>query len=125
IGLVTFITNSASGYVQTSTRNQLSSAGRLVIDRIAMDLHNAIPESIRISTPLNGGDVANGEGYAGDQCIEFIPIIAGTTYLNPAVRPAAHKLGFDVVDFVPPQVGESGVFAVIYPTSPAQLYSAD
>jgi MSHA biogenesis protein MshO len=63
--------------------------------------------------------------YAGDQCLEFVPVLAATTYLDPAVRPASHKLSFDVVDFVPDQEGKTGLYAAIYPTSSAQIYSAD
>lgn len=118
IGLVQFITNSASSYTESAARNQVSAAGRVVIDRIAMDLHNALPESVRISA-------VNLAGVDGDQCLEFIPIRAATTYLDPAFRPAAHKAAFDVVDLVPNQVGANGVYAVIYPTSSATLYDAD
>lgn len=121
IGLVQFIFDSSQGYVQTAARNQVSAAGRLVIDRLAMDLHNAIPESVRVSAPLTS---ITAYGNAGDQCIEFMPIAAATTYRNPAFRPAARKAGFKVVDFVPSQVGVSGLYAVIYPTATAQLYGA-
>lgn len=124
IGLVDFIANSASGYVQTAARNQVSASGRVVIDRIAMELHNALPESVRIKNPLSAAGETAGNGYAGDQCLEFIPVLAATTYINPAFRPVAHKAAFDVVDFVPSQVGTTGVYAVIYPTSASDLYSA-
>jgi MSHA biogenesis protein MshO len=122
IGLVDFITNSAIGYSQTAARNQVSSAGRVVIDRIAMELHNALPASVRISTPLA---VTDANGYAGDQCIEFIAVQAASTYLNPAFRPQQYKAAFDAVDFVPSQLGENGIYAVIYPTTAADLYDAD
>ncbi len=125
IGMVTFITNSATSYATTAARNQVSASGRVVMDRIAMDLRNSVPESVRMSTPLGTTEEMNGEGYAGDQCIEFIPVLAATTYIDPAVRPAAHKFSFDVVDFVPTMVGRSAVYAIIYPTSPAQIYEAN
>jgi MSHA biogenesis protein MshO len=124
IGLVDFITNSASGYVQSATRNQISASGRVVLDRVVMDLHNALSESVRISSPLSVTQANNGEGFAGDQCLEFIRVRAATTYIDPAFRPATHKAAFDVVDFVPAQVGVNGVYAAIYPTSAAQLYDA-
>jgi MSHA biogenesis protein MshO len=117
IGLVQFITNSATSYSESAARNQVSAAGRVVIDRIAMDLHNALPQSVRISAVNLGG-------IDGNQCLEFIPIRAATTYLDPAFRPAAHKAAFDVVDLVPAQLGVTGVYAVIYPTSSADLYAA-
>lgn len=122
-GLVTFITNSASSYVTTASRNQVSSAGRVVIDRIAMELHNALPLSVRTTTPLSAGDESAGYGYENDQCIEFIPVMAATTYLNARFRPtAASGDPFNVINLVPSQVGETDRYAVIYPTREEDLY---
>lgn len=115
IGLTGFIGNAADSYMQAATRNQLSAAGRIVIDRLAIELHNSLPESIRVSGVQAGVN-------SGDQCIEFIPIRAATTYLDAAFRPAAVETGFDVIDLVPAQSGSAGLYAVIYPTSPADLY---
>jgi MSHA biogenesis protein MshO len=121
IGLVDFIANSATGYVQASARNQVSSAGRVVIDRLVMELHNALPESVRISNPRT---TTNADFYAGDQCLEFIPVLAASNYIDPAIRPDARKTTFKVVEFVPEQDGVSGVYVVVYPTSEADLYGA-
>jgi MSHA biogenesis protein MshO len=121
VGLVQFIVDSSRGYTLTASRNQVSSAARVVIDRIAMDLHNALPESVRFSTP-KGSTVPN-QYYAGDQCLEFIPVTAATTYLNPTFRPAAANSNpFQVVNFVPMPASPTGHYAVIYPTSSADLY---
>lgn len=120
IGLVQFITNSAGGYVVASARNQVSASGRLVMDRIVIELRNAISESIRVSSPLT---VTDADGFAGDQCLEFIPVRAATMYINPAIRPMASTASFTAVDFVPNQEGQNGVYAVIYPTSSAELYN--
>jgi MSHA biogenesis protein MshO len=120
IGLTRFITNASESYVQTAARNQVSAAGRVVIERISMELHNALPESVRVSAVATSTNPATGN--AGDQCLEFIPVKGATTYLDPAFRPAALRTGFDVVDFVPSLVGESGLYAAIYPVSPAELY---
>lgn len=118
IGVVDFISNSSEGYVRTANRNQVSAAGRVVVDRIAMELRNALPYSVRTTSPAD-----NGYGSANDQCIEFIPVQAASTYLNPRFRPAAASADpFDVVAFVPDQIGASGRYAVIYPTSESDLY---
>jgi MSHA biogenesis protein MshO len=123
IGLVDFIVNSAAGYAQTAARNQVSAAGRIVIDRIAIDVHGALPKSIRI-WPEDPPDTTTADSYAGDQCLEFIPVLAATRYIDPAIRPATRKSTFDVVDFVPSKDGVTGAYAVIYPTSTADLYGA-
>ena len=127
IGLVQFIVDSASGYSSTARRNKLSSAGRVVVDRISMELHNALPNSVRISSAYTSGSarVLAGDAYAGDQCIEFVPVRAATTYIDPAFRPRPRKPGFDVVDFVPDQVGETNVFIAVYPRNAADIYNAN
>lgn len=125
VGITQFIVDSASAYSVSATRNQVAASGRVVIDRIAMELHNALPESVRVSAPLNAADASNGLGAAGDQCIEFIPVVRATTYLNPRIRPAAASMApFNVVDFVPPLQVLPFVdhYAVIYPTNASDLY---
>ena len=121
IGLVQFIVDSSAGYTLTASRNQVSSAGRIVIDRIAMDLHNALPESVRYSA-VKGSTVPN-QYYAGDQCLEFIPVTSATMYIDPTFRPsAANSNPFDVANFVPMPASLTGHYAVIYPTGPEDLY---
>lgn len=123
VGVMDFITNAASGYNSTANRNQVSAAGRMVIDRISMELHNALSYSVRTSTPLDAADETAGFGFEKDQCLEFIPIQAATTYLNPRFRPAAPSAAaFNVINLVPVQVGETGRYAVIYPSRTSDLY---
>lgn len=112
IGIVQYIINSAAGYARTANRSELSAAGRVVIDRISMELHNALPNSVRIGA-VHPTD--NAIGFAGDQCIEFMPILAATTYIDPAIRPQPRTATFTVVDFVPDQDGASGKYISIYP----------
>ncbi len=112
IGIVQYIIDSAAGYARTANRSELSAAGRVVIDRISMELHNALPNSVRISA-VHPAD--NAVGFQGDQCIEFMPILAATTYIDPAIRPDPRTTTFTVVDFVPDQDGASGKYISIYP----------
>ncbi len=105
VGVVSFIGRSVDGIDSTSNRNQLASAGRTAIDRMAMELHNALPRSIRTTTPTPGGD----------QCIEFVPVVAATSYINPRFR-GAGSMTFDIVD-----IYEGG--AVVYPNPPAPKYA--
>lgn len=114
VGIVDYIGNAADGFGRSANRNQLATAGRTAIDRMAMEIHNALPNSLRTTT-------ANG---AGEQCIEFIPVRVSTTYINPPFTGGGGTT-FDVVDFVPTQHGETGGFAVIYPNSSSELYDGD
>ena len=127
IGLVQYIFDSAEGYTSTANRSQLSAAGRVVIDRIAMDLHNALPNSVRITPAYTSlsAPVLAGDATAGDQCLEFVPVLAATTYIDPHIRPQPGTMTFTVVDFVPIQDGVIGAYIVIYPRNDADIYEAD
>ena len=116
IGIVSYIGQSVDAVTSTGNRNQLASAGRTAIDRMAMELHNALPNSIRV-TPTSGLNLS------GDQCIEFIPVRAASSYVNPPFTSAATL--FDVVRFTPSQDGVDGGFAVIYPVRQNLLYGGD
>lgn len=115
-GIFTYIGRTVDGITTASSRNRLASSGRVAVDRLAFELHNALPNSIRVSTPTAGGD----------QCIEFIPVIAATTYLTPAFR-TPNLTSFNVVDFVEGGVvtvptSTSSMYGVIYPSNLSRLY---
>ena len=118
IGLSQFIGFSAEGYLETSNRNQLSASARVVIERMAMELHNALPNSVRIKTP-SAGQIAAGLNE-GDMCLEFLPILAASTYINPPFHPSPSTTTVKVVVFNPLQT--AGAFAVIYPRSVSDIY---
>lgn len=124
IGLVRFILDSSQGYLNSANRNQLSAAGRMVIDRLSIELHNTLPNSIRITGAYTSasGPVLGGDALAGDQCIEFILVRAATTYINPPFRPRSSTTGFNVIDFVPDQDNVTDVYAAIYPIRTSEIY---
>lgn len=117
-GTVGFISRSVDGLTATAARNQLASSGRTVIDRLSLELHNALPNSIRT------------DGGAGnDQCIEFVPVVGATTYINPAFS-GSGTLSFDVVDFVEENTvflpaAPPSLYAAIYPRNINQVYDGD
>lgn len=110
IGLTQFIGFSSEGYQETSERNRLSASARVVIERMSMELHNALPNSVRITADLG----------AGDQCLEFLPVLAASTYIDPPFRPAAATSTIKVVEFNPSQT--TGAYVVIYPRSESDIY---
>jgi MSHA biogenesis protein MshO len=125
IGMVSYISDSADSLNSAASRSKLASAGRTAIDRMALELHNALPRSIRVTpvadgvTPLYFGD--------GDQCIEFIPVRAATNYVNPSFSGGGSS-SFDVIEFSPSLEGTvaSDAFASIFPTNnTAILYDGD
>lgn len=106
-GTVVYIVRTAEGINTASERNQLASVGRTALNRIAIELHNALPNSIRTTTA----------GPGGDQCLEFIPVINSTTYINPPFR-GSGTASFNVVDF-----RDASTAAPVYPASPPDLYA--
>lgn len=114
VGVVSYIADVTTSVEAASNRARLASAGRVAIQRIAAELHNSLPNSIRTTTATAGGD----------QCIEFVPIRAATNYINPSFGGSGSS-SFDVVDFQPDQEGVSGGFAVIFPNRQNLFYDGD
>lgn len=119
-GIVTYIGDSVEGFSSTANRNRLASSGRTVIDRVALELHNAVPNSIRVTNTVQPG---------GNQCLEMVPFLGATTYLDPSFTSSGSDQ-FEIVDFHPPlrmetpaDLGEEEVYAVIYPINTAALYA--
>lgn len=113
IGVVEYIGDAVEGVDSTANRNQLASSGRTAITRLAMELHNALPNSIRVRYVS-----------ANDQCIEFIPVLGSTSYINPPFTAMGDDV-FNVVQFEPDLNGTSAGYAVIYPSNTAELYDGN
>jgi MSHA biogenesis protein MshO len=106
-----FIGNSVQGYAIASGYSQLAGTGRAVIDRMAYELYNALPNSVRVTSP--DGD--------GNQCLEFIPFTHTSVYLDPPFTEP--RQAFDIVapaPQLPPLTVASHV--VIYPANTTELY---
>ena len=114
IGIVSYIGDTVTTVENAANRSRLASSGRVAIQRMSSELHNALPNSVRVTTATAGGD----------QCIEFIPVRAATSYINPSFG-GSGSTSFQVVDFQPDQEGVSGGFAVIYPRRQGLLYDGD
>ncbi|MCP4597307.1 type II secretion system protein [Neptuniibacter sp.] len=99
ISLVTvgFITSTMQGYADLKRRDQLSSAARVAVERMAREVRNALPNSIRV--PADGS------------CLEFIPAIAASRYVSVPI--SATSTGFPSVPFaVAPDQGRIAVYPI-------------
>ena len=116
IGIVQYIGDSVTGFISTGNRNKLASSGRVVVDRIAMELHNAIPNSLRVTAAQAGGD----------QCLEFIPFSGASSYVDAPFTGGGGTV-IDAIDFNPFLAlgSPAGVYAVIYPINTQALYDAN
>ena len=113
VGIVEYIGDAVEGVDSTANRNQLASSGRTAVSRLAMELHNALPNSIRVRYVS-----------ANDQCIEFVPVLGSTSYINPPFT-GSGGTSFNVVQFDPDLNGSSAGYAVIYPNNTADIYDGN
>lgn len=113
IGVINFLGNAITGYDSAASRNKLALSARIAIDRLSIELHNSLPNSLRVSTAS-----AN-----GDQCLEFVPVKAATTYVNPPFDSAG--IAFDVIQFFPNIESITDGYVAIYPTQVNELYDAE
>lgn len=68
IGSVQFISFSAQGYVDTARRGELASTATILNEKISRLIRDALPGSVRVN--------------ADQSCIEFIPVIGASIYIN-------------------------------------------
>lgn len=113
-GVVTYVIDSTEGFLRSSNRSRLAGSGRAALDRMTLELHNALPNSLRVNAAAAGGD----------QCIEFMPALRATTYINPAFTGGGSG-SFEVINFNPatPIATPAGIYAVIYPINTVDLYN--
>ena len=73
LGSVYFISRSSEGYADVQDRQVVAQRARFTLERMARSVRNALPGSVRVS--------------AG--CLEFVPLVAGSSYLDlPLATPA-------------------------------------
>jgi MSHA biogenesis protein MshO len=110
-GISSFIGSTTKGMVDTAERSQVATIAWLVSENLSRHLRHALPNSVRIS----------GDG----SCIEYIPIYAGTDYLNAPVAVSASQ--FEVIPFsnVPTgfNFGVQSLRVAIYPNTSTSLYN--
>ena len=109
-GTVAYVVSSTQSYVDTATRNQLSAIGRLTTARLELEIANAVPNSVRVTTPSSG-----------NQCIEFFPVEDATRYLSVNFEAASTSL--TVKPFATGSSMSGKKFPVIFPITPSALYA--
>jgi len=103
-GTAVYITNSTIAYTNVAQRDQLTTLGRITIERVTRELRNALPNSIRIQ----------------NNCLEFFPIKAGSIYFD--IPTTAAGSSFSAWNFTIP-AGANIEHVVVYPVDATALYS--
>jgi len=114
LGTTQFITGGVQIYSDTAVRDDLGQQGRFTIERIARELRNAMPGSIRLGSS------------GGVQCVEFMPVLGASFYLgvpgsfgDTIANTATPITSFNAVPFT----SAAGVTRVaVYTLSPNQIY---
>ncbi len=105
-GTVQFILNSTEAYSDSARRTRVGSVARVAIEQLSREIRSALPNSVRAGAS------------AGDACIEFVPVLAGSNYLS--IPTMAASTGFSSVPFFyPPGAGR----VAVYPRSVGDIYS--
>ena len=102
-----FVQQAMNIYIDATGRDALQQQGRYAVERMSRELRSALPGSIRVNS------------NATIQCIEFMPIQAASTYLQPVSDTAITSL--DVVDFS--YSFTTGDLIAVYPVDASSVYA--
>lgn len=116
VGIASFITLSTQTYLNVTERDDALSNARFVLERLNRELRDAVPNSVRI----------NDNGVT--QCIEFVPILASTTYLDIPVVPEPASASFTAIPFYdingnPYVCNGCADQVIVYPVSNSDVYN--
>lgn len=101
VGSVYFISRSSEGYAAVQDRQAVAQRARFTLERMARSVRSALPGSVRTNSA----------------CLEFIPIVAGSSYLDLPIAAAASSM-----QVVPPdQSGLTGLRVAV--VSSSDVYS--
>ncbi|MBU2880201.1 MULTISPECIES: prepilin-type N-terminal cleavage/methylation domain-containing protein [Alteromonadaceae] len=114
VGIAGFIRTGTEIYVDVVERDKLLSQGRFAVQRMNLEINNALPNSLRIA------------GNSSIQCLEFTPILFSSFYfdLPVAPEPAADEVKLIATDAAINDYNyESGQSIIVYPTSVDDVYA--
>lgn len=97
-------------YVDTTAREQLMSQSRFAVERLTREIRNAVPRSVRVA--------------ADNSCIEFMPILASSQYLQvPRQGPSASDPLLVIEPRADQGVNLIGQYLLIYASTPNFIYN--
>ncbi|MGB0892867.1 MAG: PilW family protein [Parashewanella sp.] len=119
VGIGSFVTFGTQIYVDSNAADRVIGSSRFAIQRMTRELRTALPNSVR----LNSNNISF-------QCLEFVPTVTSTSYLDlPFVPASAANTGKVFLDKKPSSNGQSNSDiaanqrAYVYPVTTAEVYS--
>lgn len=99
IGSVQFISFSADGYVDTARRSALAGSAAIINEKMSRLIREALPGSVRVSSDQS--------------CIEFIPIVGATNYINAPFTSASTTVTAINLDSLLSTSGRLAIYPVV------------
>ena len=109
IVVTSFISFGFEIYQDTNGRQRQISDSRFVVERVTRELREALPNSVRVSS--------------GGECVEFVPIVASSSYIDIPVLPDAPSNTVTVIDNGLSLTG-GGYKMVVYPLQHSDVYGS-
>jgi len=127
VGVGGIISTSSKVFMDVSARDELLSSVRFSVERLNREVRYALPNSVRVYNLLNGSPVEDlfQEGIV--KCIEYIPTLGSTVYLDVPVIPEVADtlltvIRFDESVFFDERFLQGEVHAVVNPLKAEQVY---
>lgn len=109
-----FVGYSAQIYSDAGAREQLISQSRFAIERLTLELRNALPRSVRVSSDQH------------QQCLEFMPIITSSQYLEIPRTTTDNGPLHGVAPAIPPGISLVDQYLLVAAVNDSYIYgSAD
>ncbi len=107
-----FIKLSSQIYVDVTNRDELIASARFSVERINREIRSALPNSVR--TISNTGNTV--------QCLEYIPSVTSTVYLDIPVSPEPANNTIELIRFNDSLINVASMSVAVYPLSANELY---
>lgn len=105
-----FFTFGISSYVDLASRDKMTDQGRFIVDRMAREIVNALPNSVRV--------IQNSEPSV--KCIEFFPVNIATGYLSIPTIPASDQVR--TITFTTPTSAANNFLAAVFTRDECSVY---
>ncbi|BDM63093.1 MSHA biogenesis protein MshO [Shewanella sp. NFH-SH190041] len=110
VGVSSFLIFGTRIFVDSTSVDQVLSQSRFALERMTRELRGAVPNSLRVKT----------DGVSW-QCLEFVPIVASTSYLDMPIYPQSAASSGTVIKPINPIISDQ--MALIYPLVSGDVYS--
>lgn len=114
LGVSSFLIFGTRIFIDATSVDQVMSQSRFAIERMTRDIRNTVPNSIRVR---DSGDGAW-------QCIEMMPITSSASYIDMPIAPAPASQFGTLMQSSATAPLTANQFLLIYPLTPADVYTA-